>query len=64
MLRGNLIVFTSAQESIVWEEHILGLAQAILVVWQSDCDYLCTRIDCLGTAPPCSSTSNPCCVAI
>jgi len=30
-------VLTFAQESIVWEEHTLGLAQAILVAWQSGC---------------------------
>ena len=61
---GNLIVLTSAQESIVWGQHPLGLAQAFLVAWQSDCAYFCTRIDWQGAAPPWSSTSSPCCVAI
>ena len=64
LLHGNLIVLTSGQESIVREQHPLGLAQAILVVWQSDCADFCTSIDCQNTASPWSSTSNPCCVAI
>jgi hypothetical protein len=51
-MSGNLIVLTSAQESIVWEDHTLGLAQAILDLWQSDCLYFCTRIDCMGGAHP------------
>ena len=40
VLRGNLIVVTSAQESIVWAEHTLGLVQAVRVAWQSEC--VCT----------------------
>ena len=59
MLCGNLIVFTSAQESIVWEEHTLDLAQAVLVAWQTDCAYFCTGIDCLGVAHPWYSTAFP-----
>jgi hypothetical protein len=51
-LRGNLIVLTSAQESIVRGQHPFGPSQAAFVVWQSDCAYFCTRIDCQGTAPP------------
>jgi hypothetical protein len=36
-LCGNLIVLASAQESIARGQHPLGLAQALLVVWQTDC---------------------------
>ena len=59
LMCGNLIVLTSAQESIAGGQHPLGLAQAILVAWQSDCAYFCIRTECQGTASPWSSTSNP-----
>jgi hypothetical protein len=60
----HLIVLASPQESIARGQYPLGLAQAILVVWQSDCAHFCTRIECQRTAPPWSSTSSRCCVAI
>jgi hypothetical protein len=50
LLRGNLIVFTSAQRSVVWGQHPFGPAQATLLAWQSDCAHFCTKSDCPGGA--------------